>query len=475
MFTSIVLSQSINLARDSLWRRLPPVVVIDVDFDVLSESGFAEMPQLTIDIINPIVELPYVRTYDIFNGTAIYSRELERVLLDFQSDRDLDRLAGYPVMRMELNGVTNPDVIDIETGMYELVLGRTFSLEEMNPADPRSSVAMISYQLAELNNLELGSIITLENNFYKYMLMDYQHYWGHNPDEHIVDYEIYSLEVIGMFDPVVIPDFGNNLQEVYANNFIIVPLSVVHSAMDFLNEFFFEDYRLHGFDVDFLMASEAMQRNTIFLYDAADIPAFIDAAQDLLPHNYKVATFSNSVLAIERLDNSMIFFQDLALQVLLGTVGLSIVALGLTVSLFLRDRKNEIGIYLALGEKKVSIVKQILIETLLPAIGGIILSLFLGSLVANSIGREMLINELIAGQDFNLDDYGWSNAGAQFQWFMEDRIDILIENYEVTLDARAVTLFWSVSMVTVLISTIFPIIYLMRLEPKEILTFSRGS
>lgn len=479
IFTAIVLNQSTYQIRDNLWRGLPPAIVIDTDYEALNEARedgtlvWGEIPFLTANLIEPIAELPYVRTFDVFNGTTIYSRELERVLLDFPSDEQ--SLEGYPVVMMELNGITNPDVIDIETGMYELVSGRTFTAEEMNPTDPQHSVAMISHQLAELNGLEVGSFITLENNFYKYNLIDYEDYWGQTPDEHIIDSENYILEIIGIFDPVVIPDFGNVMQEVFANNVIFVPLTVVHSAMDFMEEGRNEDLRSQSINADWPTASEAPQRNIIFLHDAADLPAFIEAADVLLPPYHKVATFSNSVLAIERFDDSMNFFQKLSTQILWGGVGVKILALGLVILLFLRDRKHEIGIYLALGTKKTSIVKQILIEILIPTIAGIALALFLGNLIAGSIGREMLVNEIIAGQDFNLDDYGWSNAGAQFQWFMEGQMDTLIENYDVSLDGRTVTMFWGVAIVTVFISTVFPIFYLVRLNPKEILTFSQGS
>ena len=479
MSGAIVLSQSINQTRDNLWRQLPPAVVIDRDRDAVIESMEAGIfdweadVSLTKDVLDSIISLSYVRTFDIFNGTTIYSRELERVLLEFSIDQDQESFEGYPVVMMDLRGITNPSVLDIEMGLDELVLGRAFTAAEMNPTNPHESVAMISRRLADLNGLEVGDSIILENNFYKHSLLDYQHYWGRHPDDHIIDYEIYTLEIIGLFEPVVVPDFASDMQEVFANNAVIVPLPVVHSVMDFTIGHWQQDYIDHGIAIELEEAAETPQSNIILLHDAADLPHFIDAAAELLPPYYMVGTFSNSVLAIERLDESMNFFQDLSVQALWIVTGVTILALSLVILLFLRDRKNEIGIYLALGEKKASIAKQIFFETLLPSIGGIILALFLGNLIAGFIGHEMLVNEIIAGQNFNLDDYGWSNAGAQFQWFMEGQIDTLIENYDVTLDGRAIALFWTVSMATVFVATIFPIIYLMRLNPKEILMLSQ--
>jgi len=479
MSSAIVFNRSIDQARDNLWRGLPPIVVIDIDFQALNEAVEAgdllghERFFLTADIIESIGNLPYVRSFDIFEGTTIYSRELERVLLDFSIESDFQSFDGQPIVMMELHGITNPTVISIETGLRELVSGRTFTLEEMSPINPNESVAMISEQLAVLNGLEVGDSIILENNFFKYRLMDYHHYWGNFADDYIVNYEHYVLEIVGTFDPVVIPDFGSPMQEVYANNGILVPLTVVHSIIDFIEENQVEDMRSHGFHMDWPGASEFPHRNIIVLNDASDLPSFINAAEEFLPPYHKVATFSNSVLAIERFDDSMTPFQDLSAQIVWTMMGVTIVVLALVILLFLRDRRSEIGIYLALGERKGRIVKQIFLEVMIPSVVGILVALFLGQLVASSIGREMLANEVIAGQDFYLGDYGWTDAGAQFQWFMGGRIEELIENHNVYLDGRAVVLFWGISITSVFISILLPIAYLMRLQPKEILTISQ--
>ena len=157
MSGAIVLNQSINQARDNLWRQLPPVVVIDRDRETVIESmesgtfDWEADESLTRNVLDHITSLPYVLMYDIFNGTTIYSRELERVLLEFPIEWDQQSLEGNPVVQMELQGIVNPDVFDIEMGVSNLVQGRTFMIEEMNPNNLHESVAMISRKLAELN------------------------------------------------------------------------------------------------------------------------------------------------------------------------------------------------------------------------------------------------------------------------------------------------------------------------------------
>ena len=466
MSGAIVLNQSINHARNSLWRQLPPVVVIDKDIEAISESENSfERILLTEEILEPIVNLPYVQSFDFFDGLSVFSRELERVPINVPYDLDGEN----PVIAVDLEGITNPNIMRIETGIYDLVAGRVFTEEDMIMSDERHSVAMISRALAEFNGLEIGSIITIENNFYQHSLLEYEHLWGQNLDEYIMEQEIYTFEIIGLFEPNFIARFGDewdyHMLEMHVNNGIYVPLQVVHSMWDFV----YMNWYVYGIENELFTASETLPRNIILLYDAADVPSFIETAEEFLPPYYKVATFSNSVIAIERLDDSLDLFQGLSEQIIWISAGATALSLGLVVLLFVRDRKGEVGIYLALGDKKANIIKQMLIELLVPSLLGITLALFSGNLVANQIGREMLINDIIARQDFDLGDYGWSEAGAQLQWFVDDGIDTLVENYDMSLGMTEIALFYGISITVVLISTTLPITYLMRLSPKEIL------
>jgi len=466
MASMLVLNQSINQMSDNLWRQFPPIVV--VDFNI--EGDFrGERELLTADFLAPVVNLPYVSNFDIFNGTPIYSRELERVTID--NEWDQLSLENYPVVMIELDGITNPNVMRIETGVYDLVEGRSFTESEMTPANPQESVTMISRSFADLNGLNVGDTVVFENNFYKHYLTEYWQYGDQYPDEHIVDYELYTLEIIGIFEPIVIPDFGGVrgeldllFMEKHINNGFIVPLPVVHSVMDFVAQ------QQHESNSEFMFAEDAMQRNIILLHDAADLPAFIEAAENILPSYYKIGTFSNSALAVQRFDESMAPFRQFGSHGIWFVMGAMLLSLSLAVTLYLRDRKHEIGVYLALGEKKIKVIKQLIIELLLPVVSGLVVALFLGNTVAHFIGHEMLVSDLIASQDFNFDDYGRSEAGALLQWYMDDSIEITIENYDLSLEEETVVLFFAISMVMTLMAILLPISYFMRRPPNEGLT-----
>ena len=69
--------------------------------------------------------------------------------------------------------------------------------------------------------------------------------------------------------------------------------------------------------------------------------------------------------------------------------------MSLLITLFLRDRKQEIGIYLAIGDKKGRVTAQFLTEVLGLSLVAITLSLFTGSLLANNFSQTMVQNNLM--------------------------------------------------------------------------------
>ena len=157
--------------------------------------------------------------------------------------------------------------------------------------------------------------------------------------------------------------------------------------------------------------------------------------------------------------------------VLLATIVATIIILSLLITLFLRDRRHEIGILLAIGEKKIKVIGQIVLEIVLIAIIAISLSLFSGNILLSTISDKML-NDQIAAQEQQLDQIGYMSISSWLD-FMGYSNDIssedLREIYKVPLDVTVICLYYVIGLLTVIISTIIPLIYITRLNPKKIL------
>ena len=200
------------------------------------------------------------------------------------------------------------------------------------------------------------------------------------------------------------------------------------------------------------------------LKDPLNLDKFKASITKDVPEYYKITDNSGNYKKIAAPMKNMKWISSVVLYV---SIGATLLILSLLITLFLRDRKHEIGIYLALGERKYKVVSQILIEVLLISFAGITMSLFAGGIIASSVSKEMLNNELIAAADkpdmyydgSSLDWLGYSATVSE-----ED----LMSAYNVTLNGYTTLLFYIVGLTTVLVSTIVPIFYITRLIPKKV-------
>jgi len=213
------------------------------------------------------------------------------------------------------------------------------------------------------------------------------------------------------------------------------------------------------------------------LDDQLYIENFRIAAESLLPEFYGVGDSSN---AFADISSSMEILQEIADWVLWIAIGATLLILSLLITLFLRDRRHEIGIYLALGERKLKIIFQILIEVVVVAVVGISLSVVAGSLISSEISQNMLRNELAAlaeARNVQMNPYATrtsfaitgSNSLEGMGFNFEMTPDEMLEQFNVSPNTSAIVLIFIVGLTTVVVSTLVPIVYITKLNPKKVL------
>ena len=484
---AISISQAIVVAEVNLRRQIPAVATVIHDNDGIAEyiERYGDWPEwhssLTAQMKAEIGSLPYVRIFDYVFPGDIYSRELILSndptpyigLLHGMTENEvlsmLDMTFGLEHIEVfNLHGVYNPMVLDIEAGVLELTAGRVFTEEEMEANVP---VALISEAFANTNGLTVGSTFMLENIAHDFLneeaCCDVKTIYA---DENIVRSEEITFEVIGTFTPTAVMDRNANFVDVVnhmeLNNRIYVPIEVAKSGvliwMDHLAEVMPEQLAefgpYHGY---------FWYENVIFiLYDSLYLDDFSEAVAEILPGFWLVDDLSS---AYRDMTASMATLGEISDWIMIGCIGASLIILGLLIVLFLYDRKHEIGIYLALGEKKMKIVFQVLLEVLTIAIVAIAISLFAGNLLAQHFSQEILRNEMINNTTpLNLEFGGHNDLNSMgFGFWMTH--EEMIEAYSVALDGTTVIIFIGVSIGMILISTLLPIIYLVKFNPKEII------
>jgi len=498
---AIATRTAIVVTEENMMMKLPAVATLEVDhLTAITELELGPWDQSVWSTNRPtemdisaVGNLPYIRAFDFYSRPSFFSTELQWAPLQFDETR-IQGLDNYAINQIRygtpsqgrhqsiftVRGVYNPDITDIEAGLITLTQGRTFTAEEI---ESHHQVAVISQEFATINHLYIGAEFTLESLVGNIAKLNREGIfdWAYRFDEpFLIHEEIIEFQVIGIFDIDLEIDYDlltgwemfDYLQKLsMLNNHIYIPVTVANEVMrnahaaeleiaDELEEMF----AAGGWDGSHL--EETPRIDAIFLlYDPRMLEDFMEAAELLLPDFWGVVDTSGAFGSVIASMDTML---DMADFILLFAVGATIVTLILTLTLLLRERRTEIGIYMALGDKKSKILSQFLTEIFMITTLGLMFALFTGNLLSHTISQNMLETTLLEQMESETDPtmIPWEltlfNPGNM-------TVEEVTDLYDTSLNAQTILLFVGVSFVVTLVATIFPVWYVMKLEPKKVL------
>lgn len=443
MAGSIAIGQASNNVERTIKLQLGANASVELDWEEMqdwTEEQWNSLEYITPETADKIGSLSYVKYYDYSSETYINSSTLTQYDPNMV---EVPTMSYFPI-----KGVQYAPILDIVNGNATLVNGRTFNETEITNAD---YVALISDKVAELNNIFVGDVIYLQNTF---------SIWKEDNTVEEIKRDI-ALEVIGIFTPKVQQSDENNGGWIDYTPFnrIYVPNGVVHAENRWMNEQYAIAYPDSNIKIDQIYITP-----TFVLNNPEDVESFRTEAKNLLPDYYKVTVSSD---AYDSVAGPIKFIGSLSNIILYVAIGATILILSLVVILFLRDRKHELGIYLSLGESKSKVVGQILIEVVSIALIAITLSLLTGNSIAESTSQSMmdLRNEITGNTD---------NGGVIYRdmgYYPTNGVteDDVLEAYKIEFSWDYVLILYGVGIGTVLLSSIAPMIYILRLKPKKIM------
>lgn len=138
---------------------------------------------------------------------------------------------------------------------------------------------------------------------------------------------------------------------------------------------------------------------------------------------------------------------------------LVIALLSIVSLLFLKGRTHEIGILMAMGERKGKIMTQFILEILLVGLLATSFALVSGNFLGNNISKQFI--SIQVDEDVE-EEYLYQNPNAVTQ------LD-LIEEYEIGLDFQYVGVILLSSSVLLILSSALPMVFILNLKPKKIL------
>ena len=180
-------------------------------------------------------------------------------------------------------------------------------------------------------------------------------------------------------------------------------------------------------------------------------------------YSSSVDTYKKNVGPIENLDT-------IAKVIFIIAIVATFIILGLVIVFFISDRKKEMGIYLSVGEKKKRIVYQLLVEIMLVSTVAITCASFSGLFLGDKLSNYMLEVQRYVQRE---QEIGIPNLKPIYKPVrngisIQTRDDI-IDNYEVEANLEYFLTIFMVGELSVIISTVLPMMYLSSLKPKEIM------
>ncbi len=438
--TSFSIQSATNLASDSARQKLGAVVTLTQDIEKLmqeaknnSEGGMRgqkiEQVPVPISYIDELTSSEYVIDYSVTsNSPANLDDTLLAVGVEESSESTNDPFGGMkPQMAtgdIMLTGVSNMANEDkVTNGLIELVEGRELTEEDLN-----SNVVLMEQSFAELNSLSVGDSINLNS---------------------YTDESVVSAEIVGIFvDSSEVSEnaFRMTSQLPYNNMYVPYTLS---------NE-------LKG-------ATDTVDSIRIYLNDPINIDNFMNEANgnsNIDFETFKLDTNSASYDAMMGPIENVASFSKTTLIMVLIFGGL---VLTLVIMLSIKDRVHEMGILMGLGEKKYKIVLQLLTETVTVLAVCLCISSFVGGTISSTVADQLITQEIASSEETN---NGFSSGRGQGRNpFMGTTSSVdAIDELDVSISSEDLVKMSLCSLGITMVATIIPSSFVMRLNPKTILS-----
>lgn len=173
-------------------------------------------------------------------------------------------------------------------------------------------------------------------------------------------------------------------------------------------------------------------------------------------YSYTIKTSSEDYRYIQAPLENLVALANVAMW---ASAFLTISLLSLVSILFLRNRKHEIGILMALGERKIKVLGQFVCEILLVGLLATSCSMISGSELGAVLSNEFMKIQIDVDSELQ---YEKENNDAITQL---DMIDV----YEVKMDMKYIATIYVSAILILLISSGLPVGYILKMKPTEVL------
>mgnify|MGYP002510852229 FL=1 len=331
--------------------------------------------------------------------------------------------------RTKVFGVCGTETDELfTTGTLTLTKGRHITSEDQ-------SVAIISGDLAEKNELHIGDYITTHI---------------YNPEDDDFTGEEMQVQIIGLFTPNVTEQLGETVTtfDKIQNRIFIDLQTSIKMNNDKIN---------YGFSAV-----------NVTIDDPQNMEQVVSAVKKLSAIDWNAFTIEIDNEVYEKAAAPLATLNELVVTLLVVIIVVSAIILALVLTLWTKTRVHEIGVFLSVGIRKSAIIGQYLTEVLLIAVFAFGLSYFTSNAVAGQIGNHLLEQSLQVEQE---DNSGSTPAAVDVGADTLIQKPLPTENgIQVSVEPDSLALLYLIGFAIIIVAVSISSITVMRLKPREILS-----
>ncbi len=437
VFTGLIIDNSIDESKTYIRNQMGGVVEYRMDLTQAMAQRNMNLPSLSLNVAERIANNRYVQNYFVTESANANSDQIEPV-------ETQQTLGGFVrgASDFTLTGSNQAAPLDLVMGNITLVEGSLFSEQNLANGD---RVVLVSQDVAQKNDLRVGDVISLAGAGMGAMMPGQRGGMPDNTTGTALDYE-----VVGIYGAV---------EDEFSTNTLFAPLTVI----DAINN--------RG-DRDETNAS------IVYFLDSPDyIEAFKAEVSPYITSEYHIL-YSNDD-AYESLTKPLNLLSFIAF-LLIWVVFIAGAAIVLAiVTIFVRDRKFEIGLLLSSGEGKMRIVSQYIFEIVLVAIISFGISVGSSTIASKSVSNWIVEHQLLAESSLIA---GTSNSTPDINFpqriqmgrnttsiYGDVDMESVAAEFDVALNPSVMGNLFMISLLLVLAGSSIPLVVILSYKPKRIL------
>lgn len=409
------------------------------------EKRSFESTPIKVSDANKLAALDHVKSYNYTTSASANAGNFDAIESSSSSDSSSSSSSsnaknsqgggqGGPQMvqaDLSIEGVISTALVDdFSDGDSKITDGRAIT-----KLDVGKKVTVINETLAEENDLSVGDSITIES--------------ATDEDTTV------KLKIVGIYKTTSSgDDQAQNFSFLNPYNKLYTPYTATAALKG-------DDYK------------NTIDSAVYYMDDAKNMDAFVKAAKktsidfDTYTLNTNDQLYQQMVGPIE---NVASFSKNVVYLVSVAGA----VILGLIVMMSIRERKYEMGVLMAIGEKRWKLIGQFLTEILIVAVIAIGLASVTGNLVANQLGNQLLSQQISSSTDSTQTASGQmpgggGGMGSRMFGHSSSNVDV-IDSLNVAVSMNDMLILGGIGILIAIIATLLPSISVLRLHPKTILT-----